>query len=478
METQEQTLELPPPEPYTKQMEFIEGLRRIIKARRRYNLLLYNVEDPSPLKRPTKASGDEYFAELEIRELDVDLARETHAARSAETRRCGIPLPLDELAVERTLDPRDRRIVEVLLVEGTSLGDSDREFRISCGRVARCAADWNPDELQEFLPHFLPAGRLVQSGTICTTRCGHGIGGWSVELEHDTLLRLIAEPDLAPDEPKASTTRLPTDVVARLRDLGVELTVDAADGIRRMWGWLACRDVLTTEWGFCGADRGRSATCLLFHGPSGTGKTLTARTLSRVLGRPLHFVSATDVMDMFVGETQKKLRAAFNKAAKADAVLLLDEADALFGRRGDITRATERIFNAEVNSALIELDRFRGICILTTNHPDLLDPAALRRVRHKVLFGQPDPGTRARIWRCHVPEKAPIAADVDFGKLGSGFALTGGQIANAVLTAASGAAARMQSPKSPAAITMADLESAARHELVGCSSAERGKMGY
>ena len=117
VETQKQTPELPPPEPYSGQLEFLEGLRKVIKARRRYNLLLYDVEDPSPLKRLTKASGEDYFAELEVRELDVDLARETHAARCAETRRCGIPLPLGELAEERDLDLRDRRIVEVLLVE-------------------------------------------------------------------------------------------------------------------------------------------------------------------------------------------------------------------------------------------------------------------------------------------------------------------------------------------------------------------------
>jgi len=479
METQEQTSELPSPEPYSKQLEYIEGLRKVVKARRRYNLLLYDIEDPSPLKRPVKASGDEYFAELEIRELDVDLAKETHAARCAETRKCGIPLPLDELVVERNLDPRDRRIVEVLLVEGTSLGDGDREFRISCGRVARCAADWDPDELQEFLPHFLPAGRLTASNTISTTRGSHGVGGWSVELEQETMLRLLADPGSVPDECPVNSTALPSDIVASLRDLGIELTAVAAEGIQRMWGWLARRDVLADEWGFRGASHGRGATCLLFHGPSGTGKTLTARALSRVLGRPLHFVSATDVMDMFVGETQKKLRGAFNKAAKADAVLLLDEADALFGRRGDITRAPDRLFNADVNSALIELDRFRGVCILTTNHPDLLDPAVLRRVRHKVFFGQPDPGTRARIWRCHVPDKAPIAADVDFAKLGTGFALTGGQIANAVLNAASAAASRLGADSANGQIAMADFEVAAQHELNGYAEADKnGRLGF
>jgi hypothetical protein len=478
MEIQKQVPELPPPEPYSGQLEFIEGLRKVIKARRRYNLLLYSTEDPSPLKRLTKASGEEYFAELEVREMDVDLARETHEARCAVTRMHGIPLPLDELVVERNLDPRDRCIVEVLLVEATSLGDSDHEFRVSCGRVARCAADWDPDKLQKLLPHFFPTGRLTESGTISTTRCGQGVGGWSVALEQDTLLWLIADHRSAPDECPDHTTALPSDIEASLRDLGIELTAVAAEGIRRMWGWLARRDVLANEWGFCGSARGRGATCLLFHGPSGTGKTLTARAISRVLGRPLRFVSATDVMDMWVGETQKKLRAAFNEAAKANAVLLLDEADALFGRRSDITRAGERIFNAEVNSALIELDRFRGVCILTTNHPDLLDPAALRRVRHKVYFGLPESETRARIWRYHVPWKAPIAADVDFGKLGSGFALTGGQIANAVLAAASAAASRIGLENGSGSISMADLESAARQESIGCSATEREKMGF
>jgi Rad3-related DNA helicase len=478
VETTKQPPALSPPEPYAGQLEFIEGLRKVINARRRYNLLLYDNEDPSVSRRPTKASGDEYFAELEARDQDLDRAKESHEARWLENRRCGIVLPMDELAAEHELDGYDRRLLEALLVECTALGENEKYRRLTCGLVARSAADWEPDKVQGFLPHLLPKARLTRAGLIHTMQVGP-VSCWSLNMEPETLVRLVDAPaQVAESEP--TRIPLPRDIIACLRDHGVELTAAAAEGIRGMWGWLAHGDVVANEWGFGRSAHRSRSTCLLFHGPSGTGKTLTARVLSRALGKPLRLVTATEIMDKYVGETGKNLRAAFDEAAKVGALLLLDEADALLGRRGDVSRASERLFNADVNSALTELDRYRGLCVLTTNYPDLLDPAVLRRLRHKVFFGPPEPETRARIWQCHIPEKAPVAADVDFGKLGSDYELTGGQIANAVIAAAALAAARIGDANAEVKITMADLENSAAVEYRGCRPDETGKraMGF
>ena len=187
------------------------------------------------------------------------------------------------------------------------------------------------------------------------------------------------------------------------------------------------------------------------------------------------FVSCAEIIDMYVGETEKNLGRQFQEAASRDAVLLFDEADALFGKRGDITRATERHFNAEVNHALVELERFKGICILTTNHIDLLDPAVMRRLRGKVYFGPPEAETRAVIWRQHVPEAAPVAADVDYGKLGRDYSLTGGQIANAVMTAAAMAAGRLSGGAKRTSITMDDLRAGAKQESEALTQTQVGR---
>jgi len=454
----EAVAELPP---YRNQLEFVEGLRKVVDARRRYNELKYDDEDPSCKARPKKRTEEEHFEELDQRELAVEQARVDHLARCVAARSAGISLPLDELCAERGLDEADRCLLESLLVISSDLGNADRVRSLTCGQLARTAADWDAEQLHVFLPKLLPGGALFQTG-ICQGRTtGERVSEWQVRIVPDVLCFLLGSSETKPSP--APAREIPADIIGWLAQAGVELTPATAQDLVGVWGLIACRDTVMNRWGFAGIGNLPATTSILFSGPSGTGKTLTARHLASALSRELRLVSCTDVLSMWVGESEKGLRRCFEEAQKSGAVLLFDEADALFGRRGDVLRAGERMFNAEVNAALIELERFPGICILTTNHTDLLDPAVLRRLRGKVRFTAPDAETRSRIWRCHVPKEAPLASDVDFVRLGSDYELTGGQIVNAVTAAAARAAARLSA--APAAmLTMADFRSAAKGE--------------
>jgi hypothetical protein len=457
--------------------EFLDGLRSVADSRRRFNLFFFDDADPDCGSKPKKNSGDEFFEEWERREDEVEAMARQHAGRLAQTRTAGIVLPLDELACAHELDDLDRRIVEAVLVHCTALTADGGWRGLTCGQVARSAADWDGSVAQSCLPRLLPDGRLAKSGIVVFRRNGPAVGSWMVGLAEDMLLQLVGSAS-QPTDSHVPTAALPGDILGYLASAGVELTSETAAAIKTMWGRIAHRDIIGEKWGFGKLANLPSGLCALFHGPSGTGKTLAAKHIGMALGRVVRIISATDVMDKYVGETQKNLRHVFQEAEHDGDVLLFDEADALFGRRGDVSRANERLFNAEINSALIDLERFSGICFLTTNHTDLLDPAVLRRIRNKVFFGAPDAQVRARIWRCHIPSQTPLTADVDFDRLGQEYELTGGQIANAALAAASAAAARLGDRVVEAAVSMADLEAAAECEQDADPSQTLKSIGF
>jgi hypothetical protein len=470
-------LALPPPKPYESQFEYIEGLRRVIHACRRRNVLVYGDKDPGALAEPVERKGARRDAELKMVERELAVASESHEARYAENRRQRKLLPVDYLFAEHLLTANERRIVDVLLVEATALCEGGRNCWLTCGEVARCVARWDAKNAQALLPYFLSSCRLVQQEVV-EMMTERDVDDQPIRLGPGVLGRLLGT---TPDSSIPAHARaVRTDIVGFLREHGVELNEDTLLGLRPVWGLLAHADVASDRWGLGRALHQPGALVLLFHGPSGTGKTLTARVLGDALGRPTRFVSATDIADKYVGEAPRKLRMAFREAEKSGAVLVLDEADALFGRRGEITRASERFCNAEVNSALTDVEQFKGICIMTTNHPDLLDPAAARRFGLKLHFGPPDPETRSRIWQAQVPRETPVGADVDYVRLACDYELTGGQIRNAVRAAVGAALARFGDEGDETKVTMDDFERAAEAERRGCKTGDEARhaMGF
>lgn len=151
-------------------------------------------------------------------------------------------------------------------------------------------------------------------------------------------------------------------------------------------------------------QRGR-AVIALFHGPSGTGKTAVAEAAAATLDRDLWVVDLARVVSKWLGETQRNLDAVLSRAATAGALLLFDEADGLFGKRGEVTDARDRYANLEIDHLLQRIELHEGVVVLTSNRPGALDDAFARRIRLSVRFDMPDYDSRLEIWRRYLPER-------------------------------------------------------------------------
>ena len=194
------------------------------------------------------------------------------------------------------------------------------------------------------------------------------------------------------------------------------------------------REQVFDRWGFASkSDRGLGISAL-FAGPSGVGKTMAAEVIAGELERDLFRIDLSAVVSKYIGETEKNLERVFDAAEESGAVLLFDESDSLFGRRGEVRDGRDRYANLEVSYLLQRLDAYRGVAVLTSNLKDHIDDAFLRRLRFIVRFPFPDAALREAIWRRTMPEAAPCR-DLDWQKLAR-LQATGGQIRNIALTAA------------------------------------------
>jgi hypothetical protein len=196
--------------------------------------------------------------------------------------------------------------------------------------------------------------------------------------------------------------------------------------------WVRHRRTVVEQWG----GRAVGGPVALFAGPSGTGKTFAASVLATELGWELHRVDLGALVSKYIGETEKNLNKLFDAAHGRDVVLLFDEADSLFGRRGEVREARDRYANLEVSHLLARIEQHDGPCILTTNIKGNLDPAFSRRFQAVVEFPRPDSRAQARLWKGLLPPRAPLAPEVDPELLGSAVSLSGGGIRNAALHAA------------------------------------------
>jgi len=198
----------------------------------------------------------------------------------------------------------------------------------------------------------------------------------------------------------------------------------------------------------------------LFTGPSGTGKTLAARVLAASLGMDLHGVDLSTVVDKYLGETEKNLTTVFDRAAQLDAILLLDEGDALLARRTDVGTSNDRYANLQTNHLLQRLEGHDGIVIVTTNAGERIDAAFQRRIDVVVEFRPPDAAQRWDLWQRHLPEPREVDATA-LADIAYRCELTGGQIRNAVLHAWLLAYERDAGQPAP---SKADVEAAVRRE--------------
>ncbi|MCU1502179.1 MAG: hypothetical protein JWM12_1533, partial [Ilumatobacteraceae bacterium] len=173
----------------------------------------------------------------------------------------------------------------------------------------------------------------------------------------------------------------------------------------------------------------------LFSGPSGTGKTLTARALGMRLDLDVYRADLAALVDKYIGETERRLDELFTRAEELDVVLLIDEGDALMTRRTDVRSSNDRYANLETDYLLQRLETYEGIVLITTNAAHLIDTAFQRRLDVTVPFSPPGPDERKRIWDLHLPEHHTVT-DATLDELATRCRLTGGQIRNAAVHAA------------------------------------------
>lgn len=235
------------------------------------------------------------------------------------------------------------------------------------------------------------------------------------------------------------------------------LPSDRIELLHAMVEQVRARRIVHDDWGFAArSSRGLGSTAL-FAGEPGTGKTMAAEVIAADLDLELLHVDLSAVVSKYIGETEKNLRRVFDQADEQGAILLFDEADALFGRRTEVRDSHDRYANIEVSYLLQRMEAYRGLAILTTNARAALDKAFVRRLGFIVQFPFPDLAHRQLIWAGAFPDQTPTRG-LDPVRLAS-LAVSGGTITNIARTAAFRAAG------SGGPVSMADVAWAARTEL-------------
>jgi len=177
----------------------------------------------------------------------------------------------------------------------------------------------------------------------------------------------------------------------------------------------------------------------MFSGPSGTGKTRAAEVLAHELDTPLCQVDLSVVVSKYIGETEKNLARVFDAADASNALLLFDEADALFGKRSEVRHSHDRYANIEISYLLQRLEGFGGLTVLSTNMASSMDAAFLRRLRFVVPFAFPTSAERRKIWAQVFPDSTPVD-ELDLDALAT-LPASGAMIRNMAIHAAFAAAA-------------------------------------
>ncbi|MBX6771387.1 MAG: ATP-binding protein [Chloroflexi bacterium] len=216
----------------------------------------------------------------------------------------------------------------------------------------------------------------------------------------------------------------------------IVLPADGIAQLREICARARFQGTVLDQWGFGRKHARRSGLTALFAGQPGTGKTMAAEVVAGELGYDLYRVDLSAVVSKYIGETEKNLERIFRAADHGDAVLLFDEADALFGKRSEVRDAHDRYANVEIAYLLQRLETYDGVAILTTNLRGNLDEAFVRRLDFVLEFPMPEEAERLAIWHLALPPEAPLAPDVDLPFLARKFRLAGGHIRNIALGAA------------------------------------------
>jgi len=360
--------------------------------------------------------------------------------------------------------------IVVLALMGKALNHMSPEDPFFTAAGLSRAICHTPDQFNNCITRFFSGAPLVKGEYI--QPCG-GMGGLLSESEEsirETEFELTPKMLNTLGLDKSSQVALKRDEalrapVIRMKDLALpasthEAVTMALDHVRHA-------KTLMETWGLRDAFPYGNGVTLLFFGTPGTGKTATAEAIAHELDKPLLVADYSKIQNCFVGQTEKNIMATFRKARQHGAVLLWDEADAMFFDRDSASRSWEV---RDVNVLLQEIERFEGVCILATNRKMTLDKALERRIAAKVEFPRPDRALRADIWRKLLPKQLPLAKDVDIARLAQ-HDLAGGEIKNVILNSARQACARPGNAK----VTAEDFDRALKMETEGRWAKGKGR---
>jgi len=216
----------------------------------------------------------------------------------------------------------------------------------------------------------------------------------------------------------------------------IVLPHDKIEQLKEICSQIKHRYCVFGEWGFEKKLSYGKGLSVLFSGPSGTGKTMAAEVIARDLKLDLYKVDLSSVVSKYIGETEKNLEKIFFEAETSNAILFFDEADALFGKRTEVSDAHDRYANIETSYLLQKMEEYEGIVILASNLRENMDDAFTRRIRFILEFPFPDASSRQLIWETHFPEEAPLSDGIDYEFLSKQFQIAGGNIKNVVLNSA------------------------------------------
>ncbi|WP_139999756.1 ATP-binding protein [Paenibacillus paridis] len=210
---------------------------------------------------------------------------------------------------------------------------------------------------------------------------------------------------------------------------------DTLQLLRQACNRIKHRHTVMHHWGF---DRvlpyGRGIS-MMFTGPPGTGKTMSALVMAKEMEAELYRVDLSRVVSKYIGETEKNLSEIFDQAKLSGAILFFDEADALFGKRSEVKDAHDKYANMETSFLLQKMEEYDGLTILATNFAQNLDDAFTRRIQFIIKYPFPSAEQREQLWRSAIPPQVP-SEEIDYAFLSQTFELAGGSIKNVILTAA------------------------------------------
>jgi SpoVK/Ycf46/Vps4 family AAA+-type ATPase len=216
----------------------------------------------------------------------------------------------------------------------------------------------------------------------------------------------------------------------------IVLPADRLQQLHEICSYVKYRALVYGDWGFDRKLALGKGLNILFAGPSGTGKTMSADIIAGELGLDLYKIDLSTVVSKYIGETEKNLARIFAEAETSNAILFFDEADALFGKRSEVRDSHDRYANIEIAYLLQRMEEYDGVVILATNLSRNMDDAFVRRMHATVEFPFPDVQDRQRIWERIWPAETPLQPGLDFDFMARRFEIAGGNIRNIALAAA------------------------------------------